>query len=97
MTLGTFPVLWPYIRAQISAAECLGCPRSVPWDMLNEHRRQCFANHGQTPERLAERGGLAPSEMVAVLEDRRFRAMTNSDAVSRLNDLVESWKAAHEA
>lgn len=38
-------------------------PRSVPWDFAEKFRDQAQQNHGQTLERLAERGGLAPEEM----------------------------------
>lgn len=38
-------------------------PRSVPWSFVEAFRDQAEANHGQTLERLAERGGLGPDEM----------------------------------
>lgn len=38
-------------------------PRSVPWEFAERFRVRAEANHGQTLERLAERGGLAPEEM----------------------------------
>src|SRR4051812_25224015 len=40
-------------------------PSSVPWDFAETFRKQAERNHGQTLERLAERGGLAPEEMWA--------------------------------
>lgn len=40
------------------------CPRSIPWKAIEPHRRQAEENHcGQTLERLAQRGGLCPSEI----------------------------------
>lgn len=38
----------------------LGCPRVVPWEFIAERDSECRRYHNQTPERLAERGGLAP-------------------------------------
>lgn len=47
----------------------LGDPdvKSVPWRIVEPHRKQAMANHGQTLERLAERGGLSLMELVAVM------------------------------
>jgi hypothetical protein len=38
-----------------------GCPKFVNWDKLNEHWAQ--RNHGQSLQRLAERGGLSTWEL----------------------------------
>lgn len=59
----------------------------VPWALLEAHRRQAMKNHGQTLERLKERGGLSPSEMLAILEDREWRAMDDGLALSAIRAL----------
>jgi len=59
-------------------------PESVPWRLLAPHEAQALKNHGQTLERLAERGGLCLSEIVAVLEDRKWRPMSGAEALHRL-------------
>jgi hypothetical protein len=64
------------------------CPLDVPWSLVAPHEEQALRNHGQTLERLAERGGLSPAELVAVLEDQRWKAMTVEAAVARLLELV---------
>lgn len=46
------------------------CPVSVPFELL--HEIQAKHNHSQTLQRLAERGGLYPSEMIAVIAKRPF-------------------------
>ena len=51
----TFPVLKQMTRAVM--------PPSVPWAFAESFRVQAERNHGQTLERLAERGGLCPEEM----------------------------------
>jgi hypothetical protein len=38
-------------------------PRFVPWEFVERFRAQAEKNHDQTLERLAERGGLDPTEM----------------------------------
>lgn len=96
-----FPVLinWQERHRLVS------CPRSVPWAMLAPHEEQAHLNHDQTLERLAQRGGLGPEEMVAVLEDRRFtwRSLGSSKeadeanelaAVARLKMLIAKYRSA---
>lgn len=45
---------------------------NIPWKAIEPHREQAMANHNQTLERLAERGGLSWLETLAVLHDRPF-------------------------
>ncbi|MFA5525779.1 MAG: hypothetical protein WC992_03045 [Acholeplasmataceae bacterium] len=52
----------------------------VPWALVLEHEAQCLANHRQDVVRLADRGGLSPEELAAVLEDRPWRAMEPNEA-----------------
>ena len=66
-------------------ADCL----SVPWSAMDPHERQAQRNHGQSLWRLATRGGLDPTEAVAVLEDRAWSSMDYNAAVERLRVLVE--------
>jgi hypothetical protein len=81
----------------------LGNPRArrpdllmaVPWPLIAPHDAQAVKNHGQTLRRLAERGGLAPYEMCAVLEDRRWGLMGDDVAEARLTELVDAWEATH--
>jgi hypothetical protein len=50
-------------------------PDTVPLSLLAPHEAQAQKNHSQSLQRLAERGGLSPCEMLAVLEDREWRRM----------------------
>lgn len=63
--------------------------KGIPWAMIAPHEAQALRNHDQTLERLAQRGGLSPEEAVAVLEDRKWRAMPHADGV--LESLVNDW------
>jgi hypothetical protein len=84
-----FPVLMTGEAAELRA---LGCPRVVPWDFVADNAAQCLHNHGQSPERLAERGGLAQCEMVAVVEGRKWRRMTNEESTRRLLELLAAYE-----
>ena len=86
-----FPVLWQGDRKYLARLHELNCPRSVPWQFIARHAEACQHNHDQTPERLAERGGLAPSEMVAVVLGRRFKSMTPEQEVGALLDLLQQF------
>lgn len=55
------------------------CPRFIRWDALNEEWAQ--NNHGQSLERLAERGGLDPTEIVANMDKRPWFNMDLETAV----------------
>lgn len=50
-------------------------PRQVPLAMLLPHAEQAGINHGQTLQRLAERGGFSWCEAAAVLQNRRWEPM----------------------
>lgn len=60
----------------------LGHPLAIPAALLDA--RQAMENHGQTLDRLAERGGLSLSEAAAIAERRRWRSMTDSEALAAL-------------
>ena len=49
-----------------------GLPDSIPWEVISEHERQARANHGHSLEFLAQRGGLSPYELLAVLLNQPF-------------------------
>ncbi len=61
----------------------------VPWALLAPHEAQAQINHGQSLERLAERGGLSPCEALAIIEDRRWRRMHEDEARGKLKMLAE--------
>ena len=92
MTTETFPIMQDYKwrRLRRDGQDIPECPNSVPWGLIEPHDAQAKRNHGQSLRRLSERGGLAPSEAVAVLEDRRYHRMTDSEAINRLSVLIRS-------
>lgn len=70
-------------------------PRSVPWAFVEAFRRQAEENHGQTLERLAERGGLAPEEMWVAAHGRRPRQADMPDAQVAIDWLYEASGEPH--
>lgn len=50
--------------------------QAVPWAFVAPHARQAQANHSQTLVRLAQRQGLDPTELLAVVEDRPWHNIT---------------------
>jgi hypothetical protein len=62
-----------------------GCPEAVPWSAVAPHEARAMRNHGQSLARLAERGGLHPRELYAVLTDRLWhdvQAVTVEEVVA---------------
>jgi hypothetical protein len=86
-----FPILRDFNREE--RAQAAECPPSVPWDFIKPYESQAIRNHEQNLETLAKRGGLAPCEMIAVIEGRRWKKMPLTESISRLNDLVAKWEA----
>ena len=78
-----FPIIVP---RDDKGRDIKNCPRSVPWSLVEPHRAQAMSNHSQTLERLAERGGLSPDELHAVVHDQRWRPMGASESVAWLVD-----------
>lgn len=96
----TFPVLWQSLtHAERYRMQQRGCPRTVPWSFVEPHRAQAKRNHDQTLERLAQRGGLSPAEIVALVTGRplrRFMGGRDSDWVPELLALLAEHAIASE-
>jgi len=75
----SFTVMWPFQRDVVATLERLGCPKRIPWSLIESHEDQALANHGQTLEELNRRGGLDPCELVGVLCGHDVRAVLKMD------------------
>ena len=64
----------------------------IPYDIIVCHENQALKNHGQTLERLAERGGLSYYEALAVLEDRDCSYIEQRTAKRKVFDIVSNFK-----
>ena len=62
-------------------------PHSLPFWIFRKRHERCLLNHDQTPQRLAERGGLGLEEIWFIIEDRRW----SSKEARELSDLFESF------
>ena len=45
--------------------------KEIPWAFISPHEAQARRNHGQTLERLAQRGGLGASEVIDIVKGVR--------------------------
>jgi hypothetical protein len=55
--------------------------------------RQAKINHGQTLERLAERGGLGMCEAAAIAEKRQWRKMSIDESLDALKRVYDRFRA----
>lgn len=68
----------------------------IPWEILIPHEEQALQNHGQTLERLAERGGLDWNEILPILEDKTWREcpmLPPAEAKRIVLERVSKWEA----
>jgi len=77
-----FKVIWPFTKAQVDRYKELGCPRSIPLDMIAPCEPQAKTNHQQSLSELNRRGGLCPVELVAVLEGKGLRWIFHSQSAT---------------
>jgi hypothetical protein len=70
----SFPVRMPIYKSMLRELRELGCPTSVPWELVARHERQVRLNHNASLEALAGAGGLSPRDLLAVLTDHPARA-----------------------
>jgi len=63
----------------------LGTCLAIPMKLLDES--QAKSNHGQTPARLKERGGISLSEAVAIAGKMKWRSLESKRALEILHDL----------
>lgn len=82
----------PTIRKQFPILG--GGGAKIDWQLVVDHGRQAKANHYQTVERLAERGGLSWCELHAVLHNRPWQKMDENTAIVECRSLEASYLAA---
>lgn len=87
------------MRASFPILACKSV-KSVPWALAERARDRLFWSHGQTLERLAERGGLLPTELVAALDGLEWPEVIDLDraaAERRLVAILEQGNGANAA
>lgn len=70
---------------------------SVPWGLIEPLTHRLQINHGQSVERLNERGGLDVLELAAAfLDTKPFRGlMSIGDAIDLVEKRLEDYNAKH--
>lgn len=82
MTRATMPIMGATLLSEI------------PFGVLAPHEGRAQSNHGQSLERLAQRGGLAACEAVDILEGRRWSSTAPGiEAERNLINKVRQWRA----
>lgn len=89
-TTPVLPLVMPVLMNRLLWRNYPDCPKSVPVYLLNEEQAQ--RNHSQTLKLLAERGGLSPAEMLAVMDRRPWKNMEWKDSIAELKKRVEVAK-----
>ncbi len=74
-----------------------GVPDSIPWDAISTHEQQARANHGQSLDALAQRGGLSPYELLAVLFDQPFWRCSLPEPATVIKKLKEQMASYEPA
>lgn len=80
VTTGWYPKRYPRFPIMKSKVKLNAHVVNLPWEAILPHEAQAKKNHGQSLERLAERGGLSACEAIAILEDRDWKRMDEQDA-----------------
>lgn len=69
----------------------------IPFEFIAPHETQAQRNHGQSLERLAQRGGLAVPEALDIIEGRPWGSAAVCIENERyLINLVRAWRAAQK-
>ncbi|KKN03889.1 hypothetical protein LCGC14_1103200 [marine sediment metagenome] len=63
----------------------------IPRTILKEHNEQAKKNHNQTLAELESRGGLDPTEILAIIEDRKWKDIDLQEADRQLAELVAAY------
>lgn len=96
LAMGNYKLTTEVRSARHAAAVAITAPRlmpimrtgkSIPFSVLNEEWAK--RNHYQSLDRLAERGGLGPTEALAIIEKRPWHKMDDDKALTEVMRHVE--------
>lgn len=66
-------------------------PLPFPWELILPHEAQAQKNHYQSLAQLRARGGLSPCEMIAIMEDRPWKPMSDDMALNQLTAILQKY------
>ena len=69
-------------------------PHIITMEVSPRTQRRSYANHQQSLELLAHRGGLCPTEALAIVEDREWTLLTIKEIVRRFCE--NGWLEVHD-
>ena len=61
----------------------------IPWVVIEPCERQAKINHGQSLQRLAQRGGLGCDEALRILTGQSFTMSCDPDAKRKLREIIK--------
>src|SRR5262245_18369868 len=88
-TEGRFPLLG--VKSLMPSGKTVDA--SIPWAVIEPHRRQARSNHRQSLEMIADQGGPDPQSTAAVLRDRGLKyalSLSEQEALIIIQKAVES-------
>lgn len=66
----------------------------IPFGLITPYEQQAQKNHGQSLERLAQRGGLSSCEAIDIIEGRKWGSSKHCiENDHYLINLVRSWRS----
>jgi len=69
--------------------------KSVPWSLVASRESQAKRNHSQSLKQLAERGGLSPRELYAVVRGISWSHITSRDlwdmSEKEAQEIIDEW------
>ncbi len=83
-----FPIMVSHLKVP--------CPSRIPWDAISPFEGQALENHGQTLQRLSERGGLDPVEAHFVMTNRSWRGIYSSNPKMEEEAVAFIWKVVRD-
>jgi len=63
-------------------------PRAIPFEHVAPFESRAFRNHHQTLDRLNERGGLSPRELLCLVTDRR---LSEENMFQLTHEQLDAW------
>jgi hypothetical protein len=81
---------FPILRHRSLDKDLPNQPAGFPWELVAPHEKQAEANHcGQSLKRLAERGGLCPIELMAILKDEPYPKNDPDSELRRVQKAID--------
>lgn len=82
----------PFIKMKVlNGARGVNLPTYIKIPNTSATQKRADDNHGQSLETLNSRGGLCPSEAIAILENTKFFPKSKQEQVSYFAERPDLW------